>query len=70
MELRETKTSGCYELLPRILEDKRGYFVKTFHEYFSLSHQGVINQKCLACMICAIYLFYLLGLEYNLTLCL
>ena len=58
MELRETKISGCYELFPRILEDNRGYFVKTFHEdwfkqhqlethfaeeYFSLSHQGVIR---------------------------
>ena len=57
-ELRKTKLSGCWEIMPKILKDDRGYFVKTFHsdffaqqeletdfkeEYYSLSYQGVIR---------------------------
>ena len=57
-ELTETKLSGCWEIMPKILKDDRGYFIKTFHsdffaqqgletdfkeEYYSLSYQGVIR---------------------------
>jgi dTDP-4-dehydrorhamnose 3,5-epimerase len=57
-ELKATKFSGCWEIVPRIFRDDRGYFIKTFHhdffeqhgletnfreEYYSLSHQGVIR---------------------------
>lgn len=58
MEIKKTKISGCYEIIPKVLKDERGYFVKTFHqdifreselethfaeEYYSLSHKGVLR---------------------------
>lgn len=54
----ETTIPGCYEILPTILRDERGTFVKTFHqglflenhfeisfyeEYYSASHKGVLR---------------------------
>ncbi len=58
LSIRKTKISGCYELLPKKINDERGFFVKTFHldvfndnnletsfaeEYYSLSHRGVLR---------------------------
>lgn len=58
MELRKTMIPGCYELLPRVLVDTRGRFVKTFNveqfaalglrtdwveEYYSVSVKGVLR---------------------------
>jgi dTDP-4-dehydrorhamnose 3,5-epimerase len=58
MELRETKISGCYELIPKVFSDVRGTFVKIFHEnifqdygldtnftegYYSTSHKNVLR---------------------------
>ncbi len=58
MQIEKTKIPGCFEITPRILEDNRGSFVKTFHhqsfkdngletnwveEYYSLSHHGVLR---------------------------
>lgn len=58
MELRKTIIPGCYELLPKVLRDSRGSFVKTFHadhfaelgleinwleEYYSVSAKGVLR---------------------------
>lgn len=58
MEMRDTQIPGCYELLPRVMRDQRGSFVKTFHaeqfsalglrtawaeEYYSLSYRGVLR---------------------------
>lgn len=58
MRFVETKFSGCYQLLPRVFNDERGRFVKTFHkdifkeygletdfveEYHSLSKRGVLR---------------------------
>lgn len=54
----ETSIPGCFELIPRKIEDDRGWFVKTFHhnvyenlgfetdwreEYYSVSHKGVLR---------------------------
>jgi dTDP-4-dehydrorhamnose 3,5-epimerase len=30
MQLRKTKIPGCYEILPEVHKDRRGFFVKTF----------------------------------------
>lgn len=58
MEIRQSKIPGCYELVPKIFEDQRGRFIKTFHknlfeenhletcfaeEYYSISHQNVLR---------------------------
>lgn len=58
MQLNDTKIPGCYEISPRVFQDERGSFVKTFHtdffskhgletnfaeEYYSVSHQNVIR---------------------------
>lgn len=58
MTVKETPLKGCYEILPAVLSDERGSFIKTFHalafsrhglctdwreEYFSVSQQGVLR---------------------------
>lgn len=58
MELRQTIIPGCYEIQPKMFEDERGLFVKTFQdtvfsdlnlridwreEYYSKSKKGVIR---------------------------
>jgi dTDP-4-dehydrorhamnose 3,5-epimerase len=58
MNFNESRISGCYEIIPDILSDKRGKFIKTFHkdmfiekgleynfveEYYSISRQGVLR---------------------------
>lgn len=58
MQINETKIPGCYEIIPTIFQDKRGSFVKTFHqnifsdrhlethfaeEYYSVSHRHVLR---------------------------
>lgn len=32
VDLKNTKIPGCFEIIPRIFKDKRGFFVKTFHQ--------------------------------------
>jgi dTDP-4-dehydrorhamnose 3,5-epimerase len=54
----ETNIDGCFELIPRKIEDPRGSFIKTYHrttfeeqgletdwqeEYYSVSHKGVLR---------------------------
>lgn len=58
VEMTETGLPGCLVLQPRVLEDARGRFVKTFHDgafralgleanfveqYYSHSHRGVVR---------------------------
>ncbi len=58
MQKRILSLEGCYELLPDLLDDTRGVFVKTFNantfvnyglsinineSYFTHSHRGVIR---------------------------
>jgi len=58
IEIRQTKIPGCFEIIPKILKDERGRFVKTFHEgafkanrlethfaeeYYSFSHKRVLR---------------------------
>lgn len=58
LTLNETTIPGCYEIMPKVIEDDRGIFVKTFHrdtfisndlctdwqeEYYSVSLQGVLR---------------------------
>ena len=58
MQITETNIPGCYEITPRIFKDRRGSFVKTFHqeifsdrqletnfaeEYYSISVQNVLR---------------------------
>ncbi|NER78913.1 MAG: dTDP-4-dehydrorhamnose 3,5-epimerase [Leptolyngbya sp. SIO1D8] len=58
VNVNSTKIPGCYELIPRVFQDKRGSFVKTFHrdvfeseklnvefaeEYYSISYQNVLR---------------------------
>lgn len=58
MELRQTAIPGCYEIQPKVFNDERGSFIKTFHdatfvelglrtdwreEYYSRSKKGVIR---------------------------
>ena len=58
IDFKDTEISGCLEILPKVLNDDRGYFVKTFHvdqfmdygleinfteEYYSFSYCGVIR---------------------------
>tara|TARA_B100001093_G_C26774255_1_gene991589 strand:- start:416 stop:982 length:567 start_codon:yes stop_codon:yes gene_type:complete len=58
MKIISTKIPGCYEILPIVRKDPRGYFVKTFHsptfkkfglvnsfkeDYYSLSFKNVIR---------------------------
>lgn len=42
-DIRETHIQGCYLLLPRIHEDSRGKFIKTFHSV-SFAQQGLADQ--------------------------
>ncbi len=57
-EIRETKIKGCLEIIPKVHEDMRGSFVKTFHadalkehlpdfeimeQYYSWSKKGVLR---------------------------
>ena len=57
-ELIETPIKGCFEIIPRVFEDDRGRFVKTFHygwfreqglqseyeeQYYSVSAKSVIR---------------------------
>ena len=32
MEIKEFEIEGVYEILPRVFEDERGYFLETYHE--------------------------------------
>ncbi len=58
MQFNDTKIPGCYEIIPRVLPDERGLFVKSFHRplfaehglatdfaeaYYSLSRKGVLR---------------------------
>jgi dTDP-4-dehydrorhamnose 3,5-epimerase len=58
MSVKDTAIPGCREILPSIMGDHRGFFVKTFHEgiyrnyglgtiwqeeYYSVSHRGVLR---------------------------
>lgn len=58
IELKESNVAGCFELLPKIIHDNRGTFVKTFHvdifaemglqtkwaeEYYSVSQKKVLR---------------------------
>jgi dTDP-4-dehydrorhamnose 3,5-epimerase len=58
LDIKKTKIEDCYELQPKIFNDKRGIFVKTFHknffrknnlvtefseEYYSYSECGVLR---------------------------
>ena len=58
MHINPTAIPGCFELVPKVMRDERGYFVKTFHEqifreqgltthfaeeYYTYSHQGVLR---------------------------
>ncbi len=58
MKITKTKIPGCYEILPKKHEDKRGVFIKTFHaptfkkfglktsfkeQYYSISSKNVIR---------------------------
>ncbi|MBU1138470.1 MAG: dTDP-4-dehydrorhamnose 3,5-epimerase family protein, partial [Proteobacteria bacterium] len=58
LTLKETEIPGCYEIVPKVIEDDRGIFVKTFHqktfkaknlctdwqeEYYSVSRRGVLR---------------------------
>ena len=57
-EINHLDINGCYEIIPNIIEDKRGMFVKTFHkdfynslglifdiaeEYYSISTQNALR---------------------------
>lgn len=57
-EMVSSNIPGCYELIPKVIKDNRGVFVKTFHqdyfrdhglithfaeEYYSLSYRGVLR---------------------------
>ncbi|MBB3117522.1 dTDP-4-dehydrorhamnose 3,5-epimerase [Pseudoduganella violacea] len=58
MIILPTKLEGCFQIIPNILRDERGHFVKTFHEelfrehgletvfreeYYSASQRGVLR---------------------------
>lgn len=58
LEIIETSIPNCYEILPKVLFDQRGSFVKTFHkpffdeaklesrfveQYYSVSSKGVLR---------------------------
>jgi dTDP-4-dehydrorhamnose 3,5-epimerase len=58
MDFRNMLIPGCYEITPPAFKDRRGLFVKTFHEelfaarglnttfteeFYSVSHQGVLR---------------------------
>lgn len=38
MKIEQTTIPGCLEILPQVLRDKRGSFVKTFHRDFFAEH--------------------------------
>jgi dTDP-4-dehydrorhamnose 3,5-epimerase len=57
-KLQASILPGCFEVYPKVFEDERGRFIKTFHapsfdalglctdfveEYYSVSHKGVIR---------------------------
>lgn len=58
MQIQGTAIPGCFEIIPRLLTDERGSFVKTYHhdmfhqhgletdwreEYYSISRKGVLR---------------------------
>ncbi len=58
LTLKEIKIPGCYEIAPKVIEDDRGIFIKTYHqeafrtinlctdwqeEYYSVSRHGVLR---------------------------
>lgn len=58
MKIVPTSIDGCFEIFPRVMEDARGRFVKTYHQdlfanhglatnfaeqYYSVSHKGVLR---------------------------
>lgn len=58
MEIKPNKIPGCYEIIPKVFQDYRGRFVKTFHrdifqsfgletkfheEYYSVSGRNVLR---------------------------
>jgi len=58
IDIKQTKILGCFEILPKIFRDERGFFVKTFHqdvfkkngletnfseEYYSFSYKRVLR---------------------------
>lgn len=58
VDINKTKISGCFEILPKVLKDERGIFIKTFHqdvfkengletdfleEYYSFSYKRVLR---------------------------
>ncbi len=58
MRVQETEIPGCFEIIPTIIRDDRGCFIKTFHqglfeqlgletawreEYYSTSRKGVLR---------------------------
>ena len=58
IEIRQTEILGCFEIIPKVLKDERGTFVKTFHqdifkanglethfveEYYSFSKKRVLR---------------------------
>lgn len=58
VNIKKTSIEDCYVLEPKVIKDKRGTFVKTFHEdvfgkynlatnfkeeYYSVSHKGVLR---------------------------
>lgn len=38
MQISELEIPGCFEIFPRKMEDKRGIFIKTYHEDTFLNH--------------------------------
>lgn len=58
LEVKKTKIPGCFELIPKIFKDERGFLVKVYHqnvfenndletnfveEYYSFSYKGVLR---------------------------
>jgi dTDP-4-dehydrorhamnose 3,5-epimerase len=58
IEIQQSQISGCFEVYPKVFQDERGTFVKTFHaeffakmglqtkwaeEYYSVSRKGVLR---------------------------
>lgn len=52
MDVSKTTIEGCYELLPRIFKDERGYFFESFNQFAFESQTGIKvdfvqdNQSC------------------------
>tara|TARA_R110000744_G_scaffold116386_1_gene217659 strand:- start:2971 stop:3519 length:549 start_codon:yes stop_codon:yes gene_type:complete len=41
MEVSKTLIEGCYELIPRVFQDERGYFFESFNQFVFESQTGV-----------------------------